>query len=105
MCHWVREQDRRRESAGGELPAKPVFSRPRLAGAVAVALVALTAGAALPLPTSTPAVVSDEQKVAVTTVAARSTESAGAVIEQTAAAVDDGVPSSPRAGGACDHGL
>jgi hypothetical protein len=104
MCHWVREQDRRRDIAGGELPAKPAFSRPRVAGAVAVALVALTAGAALPLGTSTPPV-SVEQKAAVTTVAARSTEPAGAVIEQTAATIDDGVPSTPRAGGPCDHGM
>ena len=113
MCHWVREQDRRRDIAGGELPAKPaksVFGRPRVVGAVAVALVALTAGAALPLATSTPALsgapaVASEHKAAVATVAARSTEPAGAVIEQTAAAMDDGVPSSPRAGGHCDHGL
>jgi hypothetical protein len=111
MCHWVRELDRRRGIVGGELPAKSDFIRPRVVGAVAVALVALIAAAApLLLPTSTPAV-SSEQGAAVTTVAARVNEPAGSIIEQTTTALDDGVPSSEgphdtvRAGGHCDHGL
>ena len=109
MCHWVREPDRRRDIAAEELPAKPGLIRPRFVGAVAVALVALTA-AALPLATSTPAV-PDEHKLAVTTAAVQLSEPAGPVIEQTALAADDGVPStqrppdSVRAGSHCDHGL
>ena len=104
MCHWVREQDRRRDIAHGVLPAKPAFIRPRVVGAVAVALVALTAATALPLATSTPAS-SSEQKAAVAAVASRSTQPAVSVIEQTSTALDDGVPSGQRPGGHCDHGL
>ena len=110
MRHWVREPHRRRDIVGGELPAKSDFIRPRVVGAVAVALVALIAAAALLLPMSTPAV-SSEQGAAVTTVAARVNEPAGSIIEQTASTLDDGVPSSEgahdtmRAGRHCDHGL
>jgi hypothetical protein len=110
MCHWVREPDRRRDIVGTERPGRSDFMRPRFVGAVAVALVALIAAAASLLSTST-AAVSDEQVAAVTPVAARVNAPTGAVIEQTATTLDDGVPSSQatqdtaRAGGHCDHGL
>ena len=113
MCHWVREPDRRHDIVGTERPARPDFSRPRFVGAVAVALLALVAAAATLLSTSTPAV-SREQVATVmpvTPVVARVNAPAGAVIEQTATTLDDGVPSSQRghdsarAAGHCDHGL
>jgi len=110
MCHWVREPDRRRNIAGAEPPTRSGFMRPRVVGAVAVALVAITAGAALPLATSTPPV-PDQQTAAGTIVPARMNAPAGPVIEQTATGADDGVPSSRvatdpvRANGHCEHGL
>lgn len=110
MCHWVREPGHRRDIVGPQQPARSDLMRPRFVGAVAVALVALIAAGASLLSTST-AAVSGEQVAALAPVAARATAPAGAVIEQTATTLDDGVPSSlaardtPRAGGHCDHGL
>lgn len=114
MCHWVREPDRHRETASEELRAKSDFVRPRVVGAVAVALVALIAAAAPPLlSTSTPTVSGQPGGAVATvaTVAARANVPTGPVIELTATTLDDGVPSSPgahdtsRAGSHCDHGL
>ena len=117
MCYWVRDPDRQRAGVtqqpmppeGTRLP----FIRPRIAGAVAVALVALVAAAALLLPASTTAVSSETSAapVAATNFEATSDRS-GVVIEQTSTVVDDGVPSSTevarssvRGSGHCDHGL
>lgn len=86
MCYSLREQDRQRKGAAQEPPqpstSKLPFSRPRIAGAVAAGLVALVAAAALLWPSQTPALSS-----------AKPAQPSAAVIEQTSAGVDDGVPS------------
>jgi hypothetical protein len=111
MCHWVLEKDRRRETVDEHLPAKPDLIRPRLVGAAAVALIALLASAALLLPSSTPAVSNEPGAVVAAVAAPRMVEPSGPVIEQTAAALDDDVPSSQgphdsaKTAGHCHHGL
>ena len=111
MCHWVRGLDRGRNISGAEPPSGSGFMRPRVVGAVAVALLALTAAAALPLATPTTPVVSEPTAPAMIVPTRSTNQPAGPVIEQTAATLDDGVPSSPavhdsvRASGHCEHGL
>jgi len=117
MCNWVRDPDRRQDNVT-QVPQPPEsvrqsYSRPRLVGAVAAALVALVASAALLLPASTPAVSNDKATAGATVSRADTSDrSGGAVIEQTSSAMDDGVPSSSTdvatvrsSAGHCDHGL
>ena len=113
MCYRVREPERRLDHVT-QVPLPPgekSFVRPRLVGAVAAALVAVVATAAMLMPSSTPAV-SSEQAVGATTVSRLDAPvTQGPVIEQTASMLDDDVPSSSsdvasaKTAGHCDHGL
>ncbi len=104
VCYSLREWERQREGASHQ-PLPPSNSglpfRPRVLGAIAAGVVALVAAAALLWPSATPAVSS-----------AKAPPPAGAVVEQTSAGLDDGVPSSTdvaRGGAAgarhCEHEL
>jgi hypothetical protein len=115
MCYRVfREPDRKLDHVT-QLPLPPerqTFLRPRIVGAVAAALVALVATAAMLLPSSTPAVSSEQAGAAATTVSRLDADArSGPVVEQTATTMDDGVPSATdvatvrSSAGHCDHGL
>jgi hypothetical protein len=115
MCYRVRDTDRQGEGAAAE-PRSPgsTFIGPRVAGAIAAALVAVVAVAAMLMPASTPAVSADKAAAPaavsdVTLAKVAASERAGVAIEQTSTALDDGVPSSstevahPVRSGHCDH--
>jgi len=127
MCDWTREPVRRREGAiQPETLASDTrvsFPRPRVLAGVAAA-VAAVAAAAMMLPSGAPDASSQASatraapaaipaaRESATAVAARESVASGSggTVEQTAAGVDDGVPSSSdvartsRIGG-CSHDL
>jgi hypothetical protein len=109
VCYSLRELNRQRMGAEEPLPPSTSgqpFSRPRLAGAIAAAVLAAAGVAALLWPAGTPA----KPDVSGTQAAA---PGAGMVVEQTAAGINDGVPSNTevartgRAAGVghCEHDL
>ena len=115
MCNWAREPDRRQDNVT-QVPqstdrVRQSSTRPKVAVAVAAALVALGATAAMLLPPSTPAVSHEQAAAPVGASIAAVADRSGNVIEQTSTTMDDGVPSAGtdvatvRSSGHCDHGL
>jgi hypothetical protein len=104
MCLRSRDfESLQRRAAQEPLPpfdSGPPVSRPRLAGAIAAAILALVVVAAMVFPSATTAVAKVEPAAV-----------APVVIEQTSAGVDDGVPSgsdvarNTAGAGHCQHDL
>jgi hypothetical protein len=111
MCYLVREhQAGAAEGSGATLPTSLDRLRPRWIGAVAAALVAGVAVAALVTPPSASPLSSTENSAPAAPLASRSAiVPTAAVVEQSKAPLDDGVPSASdvvKAGmGHCEHGL
>jgi hypothetical protein len=112
MCHWIREPDRRGDTASDVTPTGIRKLTGRMAGAIAAALVAVVATAALLMPSPTPAVSSEKAGAPVAASTSEVPVSSGVVIEQTSTVLDDGVPSSAvdvrstkASAGHCDHSL
>jgi hypothetical protein len=97
---------------GGEGHAQPSSGlerlRPRVAGAVAALLVAGFAAAAL-MEAPAPRPVISERPALPAPMAEKAALNTSGVLEQTAAGIDDGVPTAPnearRVGGDCHQGL
>ena len=111
MCYLFREQQAgAAERGGAALPPGIDRLRPRLIGAVAAALIGGLAVAAILAPPSASPPLNAKESAAPASLAARAVViPATAVVEQSSATVDDGVPSAPdvvKAGvGHCDHSM
>jgi hypothetical protein len=109
MCYGIRAMQAEPEGERGSQPSSGLERlRPRVAGAVAALLVAGFAAAALMEKPAPPQAATEKQSVQ-TPIAEKIAVPANGVLEQTAAGIDDGVPTAlnetKRASGECHHGL